>query len=322
MQRVAVLACHPSPHALGRYARDAVDRCRAERSRRWTEVFACARRAWFTRGRVAETAERGPLPEATARLRPDFLGPVVANYCGRWVPSRASARTRWLEPFEHPADGVARLVGSCVDSEASALLGIRRAAGTTYAAPFERCARRAPRLMGNQHWPYVARCVGDAARKAGHGGSRTPCAPAPNPARTQPWPPARPPPTADAMSSPSHFAPVPETRGTARRESPNTFVRREPTQPDAASRTAGQPHRQGRRERLLPPPPCATCSSSSPSSGGRPSRNSSPRPSTTCSPITACPQSRGPIPPPSKRAPPRSRDCPATIKMRSPRQSG
>ena len=152
--------------ALGRYAQDAVDRCRA-RNPRWSEAFACARRAWFTRGRVAETAESGPLPEATARLRPDFLGPAVANYCGRWVPSRASARTRWLEPFEHPADGVARLVESCVDSEASALLGIRRAAGTTYAAPFERCARRAPELMGNQHWPYVATCVGDAARKAG-----------------------------------------------------------------------------------------------------------------------------------------------------------
>ena len=34
------------------------------------------------------------------------------------------------------------------------------------------------------------------------------------------------------MSAPSHFAPVPATRGTARRESPNTFIRGKPTQPD------------------------------------------------------------------------------------------
>ena len=154
--------------ALGSgYAQDAVDGCRTARRQRWSQVFACARRAWITRDRVAETVDR-ELSEATAGLRPDFLRPAVTERCAWSVPRQTGVSARpWLEPFEHPADGIARLVDSCVASQIGALQGIRRAAGATYAAEFERCVRRIPRLMGNRHWPSAAKCVGDAARKAG-----------------------------------------------------------------------------------------------------------------------------------------------------------
>ena len=152
--------------ALGGYAQDTVEGCRTARRPRWSQVFACARRAWLTRERVASVDRE--LSEAAAGLRPDFLRPAVTGRC-RWSVERRTRITAkpWLEPFEHPADGIARLVGSCVDGLAGALLGIRRAAGATYAAAFEGCVRRTPKLTGNQHWPYAARCVGDAARKAG-----------------------------------------------------------------------------------------------------------------------------------------------------------
>ena len=154
--------------ALGRgYADDVIDACRTAKRRRWSQVFACVRRAWITRERL-EVAVARELSEATAGLGNGILRPVVTKRCAWTVPRRVdSFRAKpWLE-FEHPADGIARLAGSCVERETSALLGIQRAAGTTYAAAFERCARHAPRLMGNQHWPYVASCVGDAAREAG-----------------------------------------------------------------------------------------------------------------------------------------------------------
>lgn len=154
--------------ALGRgYAADVVDACRTAKRRRWSQVFACVRRAWINRKRLEDVVAR-ELSEATAGLGNGLLRPVVTKRCAWTVPRRVdSFRAKpWLE-FEHPADGIARLVGSCVERESCAPLGIRRAAGTTYAAAVERCARHAPRLMGNQRWPYVARCIGDAAREAG-----------------------------------------------------------------------------------------------------------------------------------------------------------
>ena len=108
------------------------------------------------------------LSEATAGLGNGLLRPLVTKRCAWTVPSQLDsfrANPGWSSSTRRTASHASS--GPASSAKTSALLGIQRAAATTYAAAFERCVRHAPRLMGNQHWPYFARCVGDAAREAG-----------------------------------------------------------------------------------------------------------------------------------------------------------